>query len=340
VSRLHLRVVEVIRETDDAHSLILEPVDPQVPFVYKPGQFLTLRIPTEWPQGAARSYSLSSSPHCDDKPAITVKRVRDGYGSNWICDNVVEGHVLEALPPSGTFTPRTLDEDVLLLAAGSGITPVLSILKSVLSAGTGSVILIYANRDERSVIFRDELDSLARQHGDRLSVVHWLESVQGLPTGPALNGLLRDHTHRVAYVCGPGSFMTLAADTLGALGVRSERTHVERFVSIQGDPFTAQPVALDAAGDTAELEVTLDGTTTTLAWPRRNKLLDVLLDAGLKAPFSCREGACSACACMLLDGEVDLEANQVLDQKDLAEGIILCCQAVPRTSRVAVSYDL
>ncbi|SFO77653.1 3-ketosteroid 9alpha-monooxygenase subunit B [Saccharopolyspora antimicrobica] len=324
-----LRVVEVVRETADAHTLVLE--RPGEDFDYRPGQFLTIRIPG----GAARCYSLCSSPVCDDELKVTVKRTKDGYGSNWICDNVVAGDVLDVLSPAGTFTPPSLDTDLLLVAAGSGITPVLSIVKSALRAGRGRITLLYANRDEHSVIFRDELVALGRDD-DRLTVVHWLESVQGTPTAAALRALLRPYADREAFVCGPAAFMDLAVESLKALG--TSRVHVERFTSLTGDPFAA-PEAPAETGPVSEVEVTLDGQTRTVTWPRGSKLLDALLAAGLDAPYSCREGACSACACVLLDGEVELERNEVLDEHDRADGLILGCQAIPLTDRLKVTYE-
>lgn len=332
MNAMRVRVTEVVRETADAHSLVLEPIDGR--FEYLPGQFLTVRIPST-EDSVARCYSLCSSPHCDEPARITVKRTAGGYGSNWLVDNAVEGTVLEVLRPSGTFTPRSLDADVLLLAAGSGITPVLSILKSCLRAGSGHVTLVYANRDERSVIFRDDLLRLAKEHPDRLTVLHWLESVQGLPAEAGLRALTAPYRDREAFLCGPGPFMDLASTVLNGLGVES--VTVERFTSITGDPFAA--VAVDESGPASMVEVELDGETRTLRWPRENALLDVLLAAGLDAPFSCREGACSACACVLVRGEVDLAHNEVLDDRDLADGLILACQARPRTDEVKVTYE-
>src|SRR5439155_10086266 len=133
----------------------------------------TLRVPSDKTGSVARCYSLASSPHIDDAPKVTVKRTVGGYASNWLCDNVSAGDRIDVLPPAGTFTPADLDTDFLLWAGGSGITPVMSILKSALCAGTGRVVLVYANRDERSVIFADELRSLTARHGGRLTVVHW-----------------------------------------------------------------------------------------------------------------------------------------------------------------------
>lgn len=340
---LTLRVVEVLRETAEAHSLVLEPSEPVAePIGYRPGQFLTIRIPTDRPEGAARCYSLCSSPLYEDKLKVTVKRVEDGFGSNWICDNVTGGDVLEVLKPAGTFTPSSLDTDLLLIAAGSGITPVMSILKSVLYAGEGRITLLYANRDEQSVIFREELHDLTLKYGSRLTVVHWLESVQGLPTADGLRGILGPYTDREAFVCGPEAFMDLTLGVLTELGVPSRQVHVERFTSLSGNPFL-EPEVPDAAdedsAETSQVEVTLDGETREVTWPRNRKLLDVLLAEGLDAPFSCREGSCSACACILEEGEVDLERNEILDATDLADGIILGCQAIPLTDHIKVTYD-
>ncbi|GAA4874212.1 ferredoxin--NADP reductase [Saccharopolyspora cebuensis] len=329
---LRARVVRVIQETPDARSFVLDPGDAD--FDYRPGQFVTVRIPGAG-GGVARCYSLCSSPHRGERPTITVKRTADGYGSNWLCDNVVAGTVLEVLRPAGAFTPDSLDEDVLLLAGGSGITPVMSIAKAHLSAGTGSVALLYANRDERSVIFREELRALADEHPGRLGVVHWLESVQGVPSGAGLRALVAAHADRRAFLCGPEPFVELAAAVLADLGVPAERIRTERFTAQRGDPFAA----VDTGGPSGEVEVALDGRVRTVPWPRGATLLEALLAAGIDAPFSCREGACSACACVLLDGEVAMDRNEVLDQRDLDDGLVLACQARPVGDRVRISYD-
>ncbi|MEV0783855.1 ferredoxin--NADP reductase [Streptomyces sp. NPDC050423] len=339
---LTVRVVKVIRETDDAHSLVLEPADgDRDAFAYEPGQFLTVRVPSERPGGAARCYSLCSSPVRDQQLKVTVKRTAGGYASHWICDHVTEGDTLEVLRPAGTFTPASLDGDFLLLAAGSGITPVMSILTSALHAGTGTVTLLYANRDERSVIFRDELAALEREYGHRLTVLHWLESVRGRPTASGLWALAGPYAGCPAYVCGPGPFMDLATGALTALGVPPRLITVERFTSLSGDPFAErEPVPeRDTTGPAGTAEVELDGVRHTVRWPRDTPLLDVLLAAGLDAPYSCREGSCSACACVLTEGEVAMERNEVLDATDLADGLILACQARPLSDRLKATYD-
>ena len=338
---LQVRVVEVIRETADAHTLVLEPAAGSGEGIsYKPGQFLTVRIPSDRPAGAARCYSLCSSPLQDEKLKITVKRTREGYGSNWLCDNVVEGDTLDILRPAGTFTPHSLTTDFLFFAGGSGVTPVMSIIKSALAGGTGLMTLIYANQDESSVIFREELIALAKAHPGRLNVIHWLGTVQGLPDTASIGALAAPYTDREVFICGPGPFMDCVAQSLNTLKVPPERIHIERFTSLGTDPFApAAAIVSDGGGDDAVVEVQLDGRSSSVAWPAGNRLLDVLLNAGVDAPFSCREGACSACVCRVLEGEVRMEKNEVLDAADLREGFTLACQAVPVSPQVKVTYD-
>lgn len=337
---LRVRVAEVICETTDAHTLVLEPASADLDrFAYRPGQFLTVRVPTDRAGGAARCYSLCSSPVVEEPLMITVKRTPGGYGSNWICDNVVQGSELDVLRPAGTFTPHELDQDFLLVAAGSGITPVLSILKSALHVGTGDVTLVYANRDEQSVIFAAQLRELTARHPDRLSVIHWLESVQGLPSTGALNKLLAPFASRAVHICGPQPFMTAVIAAIQAAGAAEDHIHVERFLTLDNDPFAEIDTIVEESADSTAVTVTLDGETRQLAWPRTTHLLDVLLAAGLDAPFSCRAGQCSACACRVLSGSVGLDNNEVLTAEDLNDGYVLACQALPTADAVAVTYD-
>jgi 3-ketosteroid 9alpha-monooxygenase subunit B len=344
---LELQLADVVDETADARSLVFKvpdgPDGPTIPperLRHAPGQFLTLRVPSDRTGSVARCYSLSSSPFTDEALTVTVKRTAGGYASNWLCDNAHAGMRLHVLAPSGTFVPKTLDTDFLLLAAGSGITPMMAILKSALSEGSGNVRLIYANRDEKSVIFAGALRDLAAKHPDRLTVVHWLESVQGLPGAAALGGLVAPHADREAFICGPGPFMVAAEQALLAAGAAPGRVHIEVFKSLESDPFAAVVITEDDddAGP-ATAVVTLDGTTQQVRWPRSAKLLDVLLDKGLDAPFSCREGHCGACAVLVKTGDVDMEVNDVLEASDLEEGLILACQARPKSDSVEVTYD-
>ena len=304
-------------------------------FDYRPGQFVTVRVPSERCGSVARCYSLSTSPLAGEQPAITVKRTDGGYASNWIAEHVAAGSVLDVLPPAGTFCPGSLDGDFLLFAAGSGITPVMSILKSALAAGRGRVVLVYANRDEGSVIFGPALRALASASGGRLVVVHWLDSLLGVPSAAALAALARPYVSFDAFICGPDPYLAAVREALGRLGVPGSRVHVERFLSLAENPFEDTPFS---GGTAATLSVTLDGATTLLPWPAGTRMLDVLIEAGLDAPYSCRQGICGACACQLTGGEVEMAHNEVLEPADLADGYILACQAVSVTPSVSISY--
>lgn len=336
-----LRVAEVVPETPDAVSLVLQ-VPPELAerYRYRPGQFLTLRIPGRDGAWLARCYSLSSAPRDGADLMVTIKRVAEGRGSNWICDHIEAGTELDTLPPAGTFTPRSLDADLLLVAAGSGITPVMSIIRAVLADGRGRLTLLYANRDERSVIFAEELGRLANAHPARLVLLHWLESLQGVPSRSRFAELARPFAEREVFLCGPTPFMDEVTHALRDLGVPRKRLHIERFRSLSDDPFDPPVETATAMGrPDSSVQVELDGERHTFRWPAGTKLLDLLRDRGLDAPFSCREGACGACACRVTAGEVKMLRNEVLDQADLAEGYALACQALPVTDSVSVSYD-
>ena len=355
-----LKVVDVVEETADAHSISFEvPAGAEDRFAYKPGQFLTLAVPSDRTGVAARCYSLSSSPVGGGPLTITVKRTAEGYASNWVCDHLREGDSIRVLPPSGIFTPASLSADLLLFAAGSGITPVISITRTALQQGSGRIVLFYANRDERSVIFAEELSRLAAEHPDRLQVVHWLESVQGLPAPGQLKAFARDHATYDAFVCGPAPFMKMVVSVLKELEFPRERRHQEKFVSLGGNPFgdlhdreVAEHEIEDAERDEDDtaaaaggpqgpvrLEVELDGEHYAFDdWAPGTKMLDHLEAKGVKAPYSCREGECSACAVRLLEGEVTMLHNDVLDDEDIADGIRLGCQAIPVTDAVKVTY--
>jgi 3-ketosteroid 9alpha-monooxygenase subunit B len=343
---LELQVAAVIEETADARSLVFRvPEGPDAPAIppqrlrYSPGQFLTLRIPSDRTGSVARCYSLSSSPFTDDALTVTVKRTVDGYGSNWLCDHAHPGMHLHVLAPSGNFVPKTLDTDFLLLAAGSGITPMMAILKSALAEGSGRVVLVYANRDEASVIFARALRELAAKYPDRLTVVHWLESVQGLPSTAALAALAAPYVAHDSYICGPGPFMQAAEQALKQSGMAAERIHIEVFRSLDSDPFAAIVISDDGDEPPSTALVELDGEHHTVSWPRRAKLLDVLLDAGLDVPFSCREGHCGACTVLKKTGDTEMECNDVLEKADIEDGFILACQAHPQSDTVEVTYD-
>ena len=346
-----LEVLDVIEETGEARSVVLDPGEHREHFSYTPGQFLTVAVPSDRTGLVARSYSLSSTPAEDGPLTITVKRTPDGYASGWICSELRPGDRLRVLPPSGIFTPKNLDADLLLFAGGSGITPVMSIIRTCLARGSGRIVLFYANRDERSVIFAAALKELAAEHPDRLLVVHWLESVQGLPSQDQLRAFAAQYVDRDAFVCGPGPFMAATVAALKELEFPRERRHQEKFVSLGGNPFETSaerepgadeeesPAPAPSSIGQVHLQVDLDGVDYEFDdWRPGTTLLEHLESKGIKAPYSCREGECSACAIRLLEGEVKMLHNDVLDADDLAEGIRLGCQSVPVTDTVKVTY--
>lgn len=338
-----LTVAEVIDETADARSVVFEvPSVAREAFAeYKPGQFLTLRIPSEQTGSVARCYSLSSSPFSGELPKVTVKRTVEGYGSNWVCDNLRTGSQVEVLPPSGVFTPADLDAPLLLIAAGSGVTPVMSILKSALRRGNGPIVFFYANRSESEVIFADELRELAQAYPERLTVVHWLESLLGLPAAASLATVFGAYRGHHAYMCGPSPFMEAVHKALDTADFPHHDVHSEVYNSLSGDPFAdVELTELSEAetADAAEVEVELDGETHALSWPRSRTLIDVMLAAGLDAPYSCQEGECGSCACTLREGTVEMANVGALDPEDIDDGYILGCQARPTSDTLRIEF--
>ncbi|WP_270069012.1 ferredoxin--NADP reductase [Thauera sp. WB-2] len=337
-----LKVQAVVEETHDAKSIVFA-VPPELAetFRYRPGQFLTLRLPVLG-RHLPRCYSMSSAPTLDETLRVTVKRVQGGRGSNWVCDRVRPGDTLEVMAPAGVFTPASLQGDFLLCAGGSGITPVFSILRSALAHGQGRIGLLYANRDERSVIFREELNALAAAHPARLQVVHWLDSVQGVPSVAQLAELARPWSQGEAFICGPGLFMDAMVSALDKAGMAAERVHVERFVSLPDEEdvaaINAAAPAPAAAVERATVELELDGEVHMLDVAGTETLLDAALRAGINAPHSCQAGMCASCMCQVVEGEVHLRHNEVLDAKDLAKRWTLSCQALPTTERLRVRF--
>ncbi len=356
-----LNVAEVVEETADARSVVFEvPSELQETFAYTPGQFLTVAVPSDQTGLVARCYSLSSAPH-SGRHQITVKRTVDGYASRWIVENLKAGDTMRVLPPSGIFTPKDIDADFLLFAGGSGITPVMSIARTALEKGTGKVVLFYANEDESSVIFAGQLAELVEEYADRFTVVHWLVSLQGLPSEKQLGLFASYFMSYTAFVCGPAPYMKAVTGALKELGFPRERRHQEKFVSLGGNPFGEVEEVLAAQEQLKELddgydpdetpaepefagpvavEVELDGQQYSFDdWQGDKVLLEFLEDKGVDAPFSCREGNCSACACMVLEGDLRLQHNDVLDKDDLADGIRLVCQAKPLSEKVRITYN-
>lgn len=344
-SRYHpLRVREVIDETHDTKSIVFDvPEALAEQFSYRPGQFLTLRLPIEG-RYVPRCYSMSSAPVLDDALRVTVKRVHRGRGSNWVCDKIRVGDSIELLPPSGLFSPRNLSQNFLLLAGGSGITPVFSILRTVLKRHQGNVVLFYANRDERSVIFKKDLQQLAAEYPDRLQVIHWLDSVQGAPSQKQLAAWATPWVENAgqAFICGPGPFMDAAQAAMIEAGMPADQVHVERFVSLPDEEALQQmqqaAAPVEAAVDEALVQLRLDGEEYEFTCSGTETLLEAGLRAGINVPFSCQAGMCASCMCQVQDGSVHLRHNEVLDAKDLSKKWTLACQSVPTSEKLRVKF--
>ncbi|KEI71027.1 ferredoxin--NADP reductase [Endozoicomonas elysicola] len=339
-----LEVAAVIEETHDSKSVVFSiPEEVREQFEYLPGQFLTLKVPYEGKQ-LTRCYSLASSPHVDPEHKVTIKRVDGGRISNWINDGVKAGDLIEVMPPAGLFhlTSKTPPGDIVLFGGGSGITPVFSILKSALKTTDRKVKLIYANRDDQSVIFKDEMKAIAAENIDRLEVVHILDSVHGFLTQPMVKQLVEGHENGEYFICGPGPFMDTVESSLIGLGEPRERIHTERFVS-PPDPDQAEAAAKEAKAAaegsiTTQFVAELDGEVHEVAYEKGDTLLQAMQKVDLDAPASCEEGMCGACMCMVESGETQLGLNEVLSEAELEEGWTLACQSRPLSNDVKVKF--
>ncbi|HLM19340.1 MAG TPA: ferredoxin--NADP reductase [Acidimicrobiia bacterium] len=352
-----LRVRRVVQETHDTASFVFDvPDDLRDAFAYEAGQFCTFRIPLGDDE-LLRCYSMSSSPDVDDEFMLTVKRVAGGRVSNWLLDEVAEGDELALTLPAGVFTLRDHPTPIVAFAGGSGITPVISVIKSALATTDRRVRLLYANRDARSVIFRGALDDLAAQHADRLEVVHHLDSDQGFVHSDLVRAFVGDDLGADFYLCGPGPFMDVVEDALEVGGVPSERIFVERFAfaaSVRGEPPApvAETVAVEPATDISSVEsarsepVTTETVTIVLAgrahevrYQSGETFLETARRAGLRAPFSCESGSCATCMARLEVGEAKMRVNNALMPDEVAEGWVLTCQGLPTSPTAKVVYE-
>ncbi len=330
-----VRVSEVIRETCDASSFVLE-VPPHLgsAYSYKPGQFLTFRC---WIDGASRlrCYSMSSSPGVDDRLQVTVKRVPGGIVSNWMIDRLGPGDEIETTLPSGVFGSRAHDGDVLAFAGGSGITPILSIMKNVLTASPQKVRLFYANRDARSVIFESALRSLAVLYDSRIEVVNHLDSDLGMVDAHEISSFACDCRGVDCYVCGPGPFMELVESTVLGLGADPGSIHIERFTPAESGVTGIPP---EDGGRSSRVEIELDGRLEATDHRPGTTILQTARQLGMSPPFSCEAGSCATCMARLVQGAVSMHTNDALTDEEIAEGWILTCQSVPITPSVHVVY--
>lgn len=350
-----LEIAEVVEETADARSFVLRvPVPLREVFTYRPGQFLTfqVRFGGEDAPPLVRCYSLSSSPETDADPKVTVKRIEDGRVSNWMNDHLAVGHRVRVMRPAGRFVLRDSNAPLLLFGGGSGITPLLSLLKSALHATARRVRLVYANRDRDSVIFRAELDALAADSRGRLELIHHLDDESGFLDAVGARAQTRGLEGADCYVCGPAAFMGVVETALAEAGVSPERVWIERFVSppdgqapevaLADDEAAATAASGASAASTAppaELTVHLDGSTHRVAYKPGQSVLEAAQAAGLDPPFACTEGYCGSCAARLEGGEIKMAANDVFSDAEVSRGHILACQSRVVAGPCEVRFD-
>lgn len=346
---LTLSVREVIRETDEAITIVFEKQFSA--FTYKPGQYITLILQVGEGE-VRRAYSLCTTPVTDANPAITVKRVGEGLVSNLLNRPVKPGDEFRALEPMGSFTPD-LDASArrqhVFIGGGSGITPLFSIIKSVLHVEKQSrVVLIYQNRDENSVIFRAAIDELQAQHADRFTVEHILSKpsldwtgLRGRLDGAMLHRLLHQkvegHIRETQfYLCGPAGLMQTAEDTLFSWKVAGNQIRKESFVAGPAKSTEIVDTAAEPHIVEQQVSILLDGDEHQVAVPAGKSILQAALDAGLDMPFSCQSGLCTACRGKLLSGKVYMEEDDGLTDAEIAEGYVLNCVGHPLTTDVRI----
>jgi ring-1,2-phenylacetyl-CoA epoxidase subunit PaaE len=333
-----LRVTRVVRETPDAVSLYLE--DPTgAALAFAPGQFLTVHVDVGG-ETLRRAYSLASPALPDAAPHVTVKRIADGRASNFINDRMEAGATLRVLGPSGAFTVTpdpAAERHLVMLAGGSGITPIMSIAHTVLALEPRSrVTLIYGNRSERDVIFLERIEDLVAEHGARLRVDHVLAEPSegwaggtGLLDAPTVTARLdaigvADDDRTEYFVCGPTPMMEAVHDALDARGVPAERIREERFVRPEERKGPAR-----VAEAPQPVHIRLRGAARPVIARPGHTLLEAGLAAGLDMPFSCAMGGCGACRVKLVDGEVDMEEPNCLTADEYAQGYVLACVSRP-----------
>lgn len=350
----HLRVREVIQETADAISIVFDhPEEGKI--AYKPGQFFTL-MPVIDGKKVRRAYSVCTSPYTDPYPAVTVKRVEGGLVSNYLADNLKAGDLLEVMEPMGTFTvePHAADtRHIVLLGGGSGITPLMSIAKSVLQEEPGSqVSLIYANRNENSIIFKTALEALQQTYSDRFTLIHVLDEAPlkwecptGLLNPPLLKELLQQLPQRPAegtdyFMCGPEGMMVNVEETLKELPIPKDRIHRESFVAgkTQKVEGAADPVAASADDIPKAREVTiiLDGEEFKFSVEPDKTILETAIELDIDMPYSCQSGLCTACRGKCLSGKVKMDEEEGLSESEIEEGYVLNCVGHPLTDDVVI----
>ncbi|NNE17511.1 MAG: ferredoxin--NADP reductase [Myxococcales bacterium] len=331
-----LEVSAVIRETPECSSFELRvPAALEEAFRYRAGQHLTVALPWEEFE-LTRCYSLSSCPDLRETLKIGVKRVAGGRISNWMNDNLKAGDSIMASVPEGRFV---LDPDtrsgapLFLFAAGSGITPIVALLKSALATTKRSITLLYANQDERSVIYGSEIAQLAADHPGRLAVRLHFDATNGYLEQGDVRSILHHSDIAEFYICGPGPFMELVEKTLEEAGVHEELVYVERFVS-PADPDRVHTDSVHEASleSPDRFSLWLDGRSRTVPYVKGKTLLECAQDAGLQPAHSCESGYCGSCMAHVNTGKVYMRTHEALSDRDIARGVALLCQSLPASS--------
>jgi ring-1,2-phenylacetyl-CoA epoxidase subunit PaaE len=347
-----LRVKKVVHETRDAISIVFEhPTEGKI--AYKSGQFLTLIVPMNG-KDVRRAYSLCSSPFVDQDLAVTVKRVEKGAMSNWLPENLKEGSRVRIMEPMGQFTTEFISTNkrhLIMFAGGSGITPMMSLIKSTLTQEPESIVsLIYCNRDIDSIIFKDELAKLETKYEGRLHVIHVLDNApmnwqgySGLLNHDMLSKLferipdwgIKNTTY---LMCGPEGMMKNVETLLAERNIPDEKVFKESFVqgTIDKDQKKSEPEPADGKLKAREVTIRYDGQEYKVLVPPDKAILETALDQGIDLPYSCQSGLCTACRGKALSGKVKLDEEEGLSQSERAEGYVLTCVGHPLTDDVVI----
>jgi len=347
-----LKVTDVRRETEDAVSLTLEAAEAEA-FGFLPGQHLTLRQQIAG-EDVRRNYSICAT--AGEPLRVAIKRVPGGVFSNWATEHLAAGDLIEAMAPHGHFTWQFragTRATYVGIAGGSGITPILSILKTGLATETDSrFVLLYGNRSSNSIMFLEELAALKNRYLNRLQVYHFLTAeaddvelfngrIDAARMEMILEGLVDPTQIDAAFICGPGAMMDSAEIALHAAGVPAGVVLVERFTAgPRSEADVARERALEQRAAGLKVQVTLDGRRRTIEFDAaKGSILENARTAGLPAPFACKAGVCATCRARLVAGEVEMKVNYGLSQEEVARGYVLTCQAVPLTEGVVLDYD-
>jgi ring-1,2-phenylacetyl-CoA epoxidase subunit PaaE len=355
MSKFHsLEVASVKQETSDAISISFKiPAELQQEYSYKQGQYLTLQAIING-EDVRRAYSLCSSPVTGEMPAVTCKRVEGGKMSNYLASTIKPGMTMNVMPPQGRFFTEMDPVNIkhyILVGGGSGITPLISIIKTVILKEPNSICtLIYGNRNMASIIFKKELDELAASNHGRLNIIYTLDNsesgwtgVTGLLTADKISELiLQSHgniTNREYFLCGPEGLMTQARMAFNKLNLPSNNVHIEFFTAPVADKKVEEPKVENLDFEGSKVYVILDGKETEVII-KDNKLsiLHAAIKSGLDAPFSCEAGICSTCMAKVTEGAVRMDENNILSDEEVAKGYVLTCQSHPTTKIVRLEY--